>query len=198
MNSPLNLGQNIVTASRMLYANVLSDVRAVMISRMAKPEEILITEDDNGNIIRQRMEDTDSLILYKSMKETLVFLTHLDYEDTQNIMLERLAAQMDGTEWSWMNLNTLCWAIGSVSGAFPKEHESRFLVTVIKDLLTLTTEKRGKDNKAVVASNIMYIVGQYPRFLKAHWRFLKTVVNKLIEFMHEPHPGVQDMVRRAR
>ena len=49
--------------------------------------------------------------------------------------------------------------------------------------------KRGKDNKAVVASNIMYIVGQYPRFLKAHWKFLKTVVNKLFEFMHETHEG---------
>lgn len=53
--------------------------------------------------------------------------------------------------------------------------------------------KRGKDNKAIVASNIMYIVGQYPRFLKAHWKFLKTVVNKLFEFMHETHEGVQDM-----
>jgi exportin-1 len=28
---------------------------------------------------------------------------------------------------------------------------------------------------------------------KAHWKFLKTVVNKLFEFMHETHPGVQDM-----
>lgn len=53
--------------------------------------------------------------------------------------------------------------------------------------------KRGKDNKAVVASNIMYVVGQYPRFLRAHWKFLRTVVNKLFEFMHELHPGVQDM-----
>jgi exportin-1 len=51
--------------------------------------------------------------------------------------------------------------------------------------------KKGKDNKAVVASNIMYIVGQYPRFLKAHWKFLKTVVNKLFEFMHETHEGIK-------
>jgi len=36
-------------------------------------------------------------------------------------------------------------------------------------------------------------VGQYPRFLRNHWKFLKTVVNKLFEFMHETHPGVQDM-----
>lgn len=62
-------------------------------------------------------------------------------------------------------------------------------MTVIKDLLGLVEIKRGKDNKAVVASDIMYIVGQYPRFLKAHWKFLKTVINKLFEFMHETHEG---------
>jgi exportin-1 len=100
---------------------------------------------------------------------------------------------VDDSEWSWNACNTLCWAIGSISGAMNEETEKRFLVTVIKDLLGLTEAKRGKDNKAVVASNIMYIVGQYPRFLKAHWKFLKTVVNKLFEFMHETHEGVQDM-----
>jgi exportin-1 len=70
-----------------------------------------------------------------------------------------------------------------------EETEKRFLVGFIKELLGLTEMIRGKDNKAVVASNIMYIVGQYPRFLKAHWKFLKTVVNKLFEFMHETHEG---------
>ena len=39
----------------------------------------------------------------------------------------------------------------------------------------------------------MYVVGQFPRFLSSHWAFLKTVVKKLNEFMHEKHPGVQDM-----
>lgn len=60
-----------------------------------------------------------------------------------------------------------------------------------QDLLGLCEQKRGKDNKAIIASNIMYIVGQYPRFLRAHWKFLKTVVNKLFEFMHgkkRPNP----------
>lgn len=65
-----------------------------------------------------------------------------------------------------------------------EDEERKFLVTVIKDLLGLCEQKRGKDNKAIIASNIMYVVGQYPRFLRAHWKFLKTVVNKLFEFMH--------------
>ena len=90
-------------------------------------------------------------------------------------------------------MNKLCWAAGSISGAMSEEAEKRFLVFVVKDLLGLCESVRGKDNKAVVASNIMYVVGQYPRFLRAHWKFLKTVVNKLFEFMHELHEGVQDM-----
>ena len=154
---------------------------------------MLIVEDENGEIVRETMRDSDAITMYKTMRETLVYLTHLNYDDTENIMLERLQYQVDGSQWSWHNLSTLCWAIGSISGAMSEEDEKRFLVTVIKDLLGLCEMKRGKDNKAVVASNIMYVVGQYPRFLRAHWKFLKTVVNKLFEFMHELHPGVQDM-----
>jgi len=164
-----------------------------MISKMAKPEEVLVVENDQGEVVREFMKDTDSINLYKNMRETLVYLTHLDYSDTEKIMTEKLANQVNGNEWSWKNLNTLCWAIGSISGSMHEEDEKRFLVTVIKDLLGLCEQKKGKDNKAIIASNIMYIVGQYPRFLRAHWRFLKTVVNKLFEFMHETHEGVQDM-----
>ncbi|KAF8458891.1 CRM1 C terminal-domain-containing protein [Terfezia claveryi] len=176
-----------------LYSEVLSNLRQVMIERMVRPEEVLIVENDEGEIVREFVKESDTIQLYKATRECLVYLTHLDVTDTENIMSEKLARQVDGTEWSWANCNTLCWAIGSISGAMNEETEKRFLVTVIKDLLGLTEMKRGKDNKAVVASNIMYIVGQYPRFLKAHWKFLKTVVNKLFEFMHETHEGVQDM-----
>ncbi|KAF2479970.1 CRM1 C terminal-domain-containing protein [Neohortaea acidophila] len=175
------------------YKDVLSNLRQVMIEKMVRPEEVLIVENDEGEIVREFVKESDTIQLYKTTRECLVFLTHLDVVDTEQIMSEKLARQVDGSEWSWANCNTLCWAIGSISGAMNEETEKRFLVTVIKDLLGLTEMKRGKDNKAVVASNIMYIVGQYPRFLKAHWKFLKTVVNKLFEFMHETHEGVQDM-----
>ncbi|EMG48924.1 CRM1 Exportin-1 [Candida maltosa Xu316] len=175
------------------YSQILSRLRLVIIENMARPEEVLIVENDEGEIVREFVKESDTIQLYKSMREVLVYLTHLNVVDTEQIMIEKLSRQIDESEWSWQNINTLCWAIGSISGAMNEDMEKRFLVSVIKDLLSLTEMKRGKDNKAVVASNIMYIVGQYPRFLKAHWKFLKTVVNKLFEFMHETHEGVQDM-----
>ncbi|KAJ9546187.1 hypothetical protein OSB04_025894 [Centaurea solstitialis] len=178
---------------RQLYAIPMSKLRLLMISRMAKPEEVLIVEDENGNIVRETLKDNDVLVQYKIMRETLIYLSHLDHDDTEKQMLKKLSKQLNGEDWNWNNLNTLCWAIGSISGSMMEDQENRFLVMVIRDLLNLCEITKGKDNKAVIASNIMYVVGQYPRFLRAHWKFLKTVVNKLFEFMHETHPGVQDM-----
>lgn len=185
---------NIVSDSEFaVYAKVLSTLRYVMIDRMAKPEEVLVVENDQGEAVRVHFVDTDSITLYNTMRETLVYLTHLDPSDTERIMSTKLHNQTNDTEWSWKALNTLCWAIGSISGAMNEDEERAFIVNVIKELLGLCEKKRGKDNKAIIAANIMYVVGQYPRFLRAHWKFLKTVVNKLFEFMHETHEGVQDM-----
>ena len=126
------------------YAPILHDLRLVLISKMAKPEEVMIVEDENGQIVREVLKDSDSVVLYKSMREALIYLTHLNPEDTQETMLEKLQKQVDGSEWSWRNLNTVCWAIGSISGALSEQAEKNFLVKVIKDLLHFTEVKRGK------------------------------------------------------
>jgi exportin-1 len=65
-----------------------------MIAKMAKPEEVLIVEDENGQIIREPMKDTDSIVLYKNMRECLIYLTHLDPGDTQETMLAKLQRQV--------------------------------------------------------------------------------------------------------
>jgi hypothetical protein len=82
--------------------------------------QVLIVENDEGEIVREFMKESDTIVLYKQMRELLVYLTHLDVVDTENILTEKLAKQVDGSEWSWQNLNTLCWAIGSISGAMSK------------------------------------------------------------------------------
>ncbi len=116
-----------------MYASVLHQLRIVMISTMAKPEEVVIVEDSCGNIVRETMKDTDAITLYKNMREVLVYLTNLHTDDTLDLMIMKLSkqawrpatkkrrrapeqrAQADSSEYSFHNLNTLCWAIGSVS-----------------------------------------------------------------------------------
>lgn len=41
-----------------------------------------------------------------------VYLTHLDYADTEQLMTDKLYRQANGSEWSWKNLNTVSgWLI---------------------------------------------------------------------------------------
>ena len=49
-----------------------------MIDFMAKPKEVLITIDENGNVEEEHYEDTETLYLYERMRETLIYLTNLD------------------------------------------------------------------------------------------------------------------------
>lgn len=176
-----------------IYRESISKAKELMIPRMAKPTEVLVSVDEYGNTVRETVQDTETVALYELMRETLIYLTHLDPEDTEHIIMLKMAKQMDGSEWSWVKVSSLAYAIGSIAGSMNENHEKRFLIHVIKDLLALCEGKRGKENKAVVATNIMYVVMQYSRFLLNHWAFLKTVVKKLFEFMHEAHPGIKDM-----
>lgn len=44
--------------------------------------------------MREFIKETDTITLYKSMRECLVLLTHLDYDDTEVIMTQKLARQV--------------------------------------------------------------------------------------------------------
>ncbi len=89
------------------------------------------------------MKESDTIVLYKSMRELLVYLTHLDVNDTETILTEKLAKQVDGSEWSWQNLNTLCWAIGSISGAMSTCNLSPLANIGYQLLFQMRRQKRG-------------------------------------------------------
>jgi hypothetical protein len=57
-------------------------------------QEVIVVEDENGNIVRESMKDNDVLMQYRTMRETLIYLSHLSHEDTENQMLEKLRMQM--------------------------------------------------------------------------------------------------------
>lgn len=56
-------------------------------------KQVLVEERD-GQIQRELLKDTDTIALYKSMRECLIYLTHLDPNDTEEIMNTKLARQV--------------------------------------------------------------------------------------------------------
>jgi exportin-1 len=89
-----NMGGFNGASRKNLYISVLSNLRVVMIECMVKPEEVLVVENDEGEIVREFVKESDTIVLYKSMKEALVYLTNLDVNDTEEIMTTKLARQV--------------------------------------------------------------------------------------------------------
>ena len=176
---------------------VFFDLRIIIICRMAKPEEVFIREEENGEIVNEKIIETDALEIYKKSKKILLFLTNVDKKTTQKVILKKLNQQLIPSNWNRKVLNTVSWAIGSIAEIFSPENDGckLFFVTALKDLLYLCELRKKKKDKAIIASNIMFVVGQYPNFLKNHWKFCKTVIEKLFEFLGEPLyiPGFKDM-----
>lgn len=44
--------------------------------------------------MREILKESDTVVLYKAMREVLVYLTHLDVLDTENILTEKLSKQV--------------------------------------------------------------------------------------------------------
>jgi exportin-1 len=45
---------------------------------MAKPKEVLLSLDEDGEVEEEHFEDTEQEVLYEQMRETLIYLTHID------------------------------------------------------------------------------------------------------------------------
>ena len=141
----------------------------LMVSRMAKPEEVLIVEDENGNIVSETLKDNDVLVQYKIMRRlSSTSRTSTTRTRDADARQAREPAQRQGVQLE--RLNTLCWAIGSISGSMAEDQENRFLVTAIRDLLNLCEITRGKDTR-LSSRRTSCTSWPVPRFLRLHWKF---------------------------
>ena len=49
-----------------------------LIDNMVRPKEVLVVIDDNGDPVEEVLQDVENMELYEEMKDTLIFLTHID------------------------------------------------------------------------------------------------------------------------
>ncbi|KAK6090817.1 hypothetical protein P3W45_000062 [Vairimorpha bombi] len=178
---------------RFEYKGVLVQLLNCLVEKMPRPQEVFIVVNEYGEIIKNKLIETDQIEFYKKMKSCFYHLAFLIEDDMKRYFITKTGAQLEESEWDWSKGNKLCWSIGCISGVFTEESERDFFVSILKYLLVLCDMRPSRFDKAVVASNIMFIIGQFHRFLLHNKSFLKTVVKKLFEFMDESHEGVKDM-----
>ncbi|EOB13684.1 Exportin-1, partial [Nosema bombycis CQ1] len=175
------------------YSNVLFSLLNALVEKMPRPEEVFIVINEYGEVIKNKMIETEQIEFYKKMRSCFYHLAFLIEDEMKKYFVSKVSLQLQDKEWSWNNINRLSWSIGCISGAFEEASERDFFVSILKFLLGLCEMKQYKADKAVIASNIMFIIGQFHRFLLHNKSFLKTVIKKLFEFMDEEHEGIKDM-----
>ena len=171
------------------YMKVIDIVRERLCLKMTKPLEVKIDIDENGDLTYDPTKNTVYQTIHENMRETLIYLTYIDPYKTTNLLHAKINEQFEiAKQQNKINpalLNSISWSAGCISGAMNDMTEMQFLIVFIKVLLSLCEIIHGKGNKAICASNIMYVVEQYTKFINNNWKFLKTVIKKLFEFIHK-------------
>ena len=68
---------------------------------MARPEEVLVVENERGEVVREFMKDTDAINLYKNMRETLG-------KQISRIATEKKRSLCSFSQYSLLNTFGLC------------------------------------------------------------------------------------------
>lgn len=181
---------------RNIYSEVCSQLRSLIIDHMVKPEEIQITMTEDGEFIKEIFTETDNIQLYETEREVIVLLTHLDVDDMESILWNRLLQLKEQNILFNENgklFNKICWAIGAISGTMRVEVEQQFITRILTLLWELYSLPMSKEDTIIYSSNVMFIVGQYSRFLKNHWPFFHKIMFQLFEMMHNENEAIKDM-----
>ena len=76
--------------SSMIMEQIFPLVMENHIAKMPKPKEVLVVQDESGNVIQEPYKDTESISLYETMKRTLIELAILDGQNMTRIILKIL------------------------------------------------------------------------------------------------------------
>jgi exportin-1 len=100
-----------------VYPPILDDVKEFLVDFMARPKEVLVVIDENGEAVEEHFDDTENMHIYEIMRETIIYQTNIDSISMDKCIQSRLdKITKDKSYFSFDKLNRFCWALGSISG----------------------------------------------------------------------------------
>ncbi|CAD8058197.1 unnamed protein product [Paramecium primaurelia] len=76
------------------YPRILVELRKIVVSKMAKPQEVLISIDETGQPIKEELQNTENNALYDLLKDLLINLAKLNWTSTKEIITQKLDKQV--------------------------------------------------------------------------------------------------------
>ena len=173
-----------------LYEEAFQELRNILLIRMERPTEFIIYIDDYGSIQRSNVI-TENIASYHVARELLIYLTNIDKNQMVQTILNFISI-LENQEFNIDLLNSLCWSVGSIQSTFTDIEEKSFISKILSYLLSLIEQQTDTVIVSILAGNIMYVCSQYTRFLNSYPELLFVVIQKLLEFAHEPIESLQE------
>lgn len=73
-----------------VYPPIFNQVELTLIDFMAKPKEVLVVIDEDGEAVEEVFDDTEMISLYETMRDTLIYLTNIDKVGVDRVIQHRL------------------------------------------------------------------------------------------------------------
>ncbi|KAI5134574.1 exportin-1, partial [Nematocida ausubeli] len=167
---------------RIHYAEILSSLVPVLVSQMQRPEEVIIAENEDGEIVLEKLADTEYIMHHKEMNEIIYHISAMTAGGLGPYFCSEVNKLRTG-KWTRDRLNKVCWAAGSIAGTSSPMGEKEFLTQIIQGLLAMCEKEEEEGNRAVVASCLMYILVRNPLYLKTYPLLLEAICNKMLQFI---------------
>ncbi|KAG0940317.1 hypothetical protein G6F57_005630 [Rhizopus arrhizus] len=175
------------------YKEIEQQLAVLMIENMVMPNDILLIENEDGEITREFIKQSDTAALYDTMQCILQTIAKREpylIRATIHEKLSQIRASFSNAHFHDMLFKT-SWAIGALSDTMETEQENDFIGVVVQDYIQLSQYNNGDD--WAITSCILYISGQYTRFLFFQEDFMKFVLQKILSYMHELNDDIKNM-----
>ncbi|KAH9385544.1 exportin-1 [Nematocida major] len=167
---------------RSYYMEIMGALVPVLVAQMQRPQEVIITENEDGEIVLEKLADTESIQHHKDMNELLYNISAMTVGGLGPYFCSEINKLRAG-KWTRDRLNKVCWAAGSIAGTSSAVGEKEFLTQSIQALLSMCEEAVQEGDRAVVASCLMYILVRNPAYLKTYPLLLEAICNKMVQFI---------------
>ena len=179
------------------FMEILDNLRILLCLNMAKPLELKIILDENGDIAY----DPDSngsfnQNLHDSMKKTLIYLSLIEPEKTKDLIADQLILESkvakNTNKINCKRVCCLCWSSGLISGSMNEKLEYDLIVIVFRLLFAMMGYCADKKDKSVCAYNLLFVASQYPNFFRNRPAFLESIFKKIFQLIKINSEFIQD------
>jgi exportin-1 len=140
------------------FGKSTSDMVVFLVTRVPKPQDIRVVIDEQGLPKKEEVVDSENAMLFEVVRDILRLYARDHAEAVQAVLGLKLEMEVGSSQWSYQNLNSMCWAIGCLADLKRDSAEKGFFSKCLISLIRFCGSKIDIEDKIVICTNIMHII----------------------------------------